>query len=121
MSLAFILALQAAPAHRPPAAPAAPAAVDFDLRTIRPSSFDLAALPGSRACRAGRPGEIIVCGRRGGGDYPMAAMARIFEPRPIVARVGVAGNLSADIHTEARELAPGMVSNRIMFGLRLPF
>src|SRR4051794_11419839 len=123
MSLALILAIQAAvPARATPAhAPPAPAAVDFDLRTIRPGGFDLAAIAGSILCGPARPGEILVCGRRGGGGYPLAAMARIFEPHPLVARVGVAGNLSADVHTEARELAPGMVSNRIMFGLRLPF
>jgi hypothetical protein len=120
MSLALILALQAAVPARATPAHAAPVAIDFDLRTIRPGGFDLAAMAGSVLCGHASPGEILVCGRHGGG-YPLAAMARIFEPHPLVAQVGVAGNLSADIHTEARELAPGMVSNRIMFGLRLPF
>src|ERR1051325_11615732 len=100
MSLAFILALQAA---AQPAPSAALAEIDFDLRTIRAGSFDLAALPGSHACRAERPGEIVICGRRSGGDYPLAAMARIFEPRPLVAQMGVAGNFGAAIHSEARE------------------
>jgi hypothetical protein len=112
MALYLILALQAAAAPAP-----ALAEVDFDLARYRQVELGLG------ACRRD-PSEIVVCARREGGAYPLAEMARIFEPGRIVAEARIAGNLTGDLHLEQVQPRPadrGGVANRIMFGLRLPF
>jgi hypothetical protein len=122
MSLALMLVLQAA--VPPPARPAPPpppplvVPIDFDLARYRPGDFGAA----NRACRNGDAAAIVVCGRRtSAGAYPLDEMAAIFEPRPFVAEIGLVGNLRAGAFVEAVELAPGVVSNRFLVGIRLPF
>lgn len=113
MSLALILAMQAA-------APS-PAVV--------PIAFDLARLPRAgggltdRGCRADDPAPIVVCGRRpaGGGDYPIEQWARIYAVRPLRAERDLGGGAVLGIHSEAVEIAPGLVSNRVMLGLGICF
>jgi hypothetical protein len=117
MSLALMLVLQAAVPPPPPAPLVAP--IDFDLARYRPSDAGFAAT--SRACRSGDPDAIVVCGRRSPGTYPLDEMAAVFEPRPLVAEIRLIGNLRARAFVEAVELAPGVVSNRLMVGIRLPF
>jgi hypothetical protein len=121
MSLALMLVLQAAvPPPAPPAPPRLVAPIDFDLARYRPGDSGFAAT--SHPCRAGDPTAIVVCGRRNGaGAYPLDEMAAIFEPRPFVAETGFIGNLRAAAFVESVELAPGLVSNRFMVGIRLPF
>lgn len=120
MSLALLLALQAAaaPAGVEPAdwAPGPVAALDFDLARYRPAG------PAERGCRADDPAPIMVCARRpSGGAYPMAQWARIFEVRPLRAETSLGGGAILGIHSQAAEIAPGMVSNRVMIGLRTAF
>jgi hypothetical protein len=115
MSLALFLALQAAAAAPAPARPLVP--LDFDLARFSPEGF---ALPGW-ACSRGDPAAITVCGRRVAGAYPLAEMARIFEPRRLVAETRLTGNLIGDVHVESAPMDRGAVSNRVMIGLRLPF
>lgn len=47
-------------------------------------------------------------------------MAARFEPRRIVAETGIAGNLAGGVRVEGVELQPGMVSNRLLVGIRVP-
>jgi hypothetical protein len=115
MSLRLILALQAAT----PAAPPAPAAIDFDLARYRAAGAEL--WTASRRCAAGDPTAITVCGRRSGGAYPLDEMARVFEPRPLRAEMNVADNMTADVAVEAAPMDRGAVSNRAMVRLRLGF
>lgn len=116
MYLALMLVLQAA--APPPAPPVTPIA--FDLARYRPADAGFAAT--TRPCRSGDPATIVVCGRRGGaGAYPLDEMAVIFEPRPLVAEIGLIGNLRARAFVDSVELGPGMVSNRFMVGIVLPF
>lgn len=112
MSLALLIFVQAA------AAPAAgPLPIDFDLARYRPAQ-DRATAGGC----AGGPGEIVVCGRRRQGrDYPMAQWARVFGTRPLVAEIGIAGDLRGNVRLDSVELDRGAVSNRVMVGLKLPF
>jgi len=63
----------------------------------------------------------VVCARRGAGAYPLAAMARIFEPHRIVAETRLTGNLVGDVHGESVALDRGAVSNRAMARLTLGF
>lgn len=113
--MSFVLAIALQTAVASPAPPP-----DFDLARLAPIDFDLTRLRGSGGCQRDES-TITVCGRREPGAYPMAEMARIFEPAALVARTGVAGNLIADIHVQAAVMPDGTVSNRILFGLRLPF
>jgi hypothetical protein len=114
MPMILMLALQAAAAP----APALPR-IDFDL--ARYSQVELGL--GRDACRRADPSAIVVCGRRGGGAYPLGEMARVFEPHRLVAERRLTGNLMGDVHVERGDLPPdrGAVANRIMVGLRLPF
>jgi hypothetical protein len=113
MSLALLLALQAA-------SQAAPALLDLDFDLARYSQVDRGL--GRSACRRDDPSAIIVCARRGGGAYPLDEMARIFGPHRLVAETRVSGNLTGDVHLERGHFADrGVVPNRIMVGLRLPF
>ena len=114
MPLTFMLALQAAAA-------AAPSWVDldFDLARYNPADFDL-----DGGCNHADPVAIVVCARRTGGAYPLAQMARIFEPhRHLAAETRLTGNLTGNVHVERGDIATdrGAVPQRIMVGLRLPF
>ena len=114
MAVALWLALQAAS----PAPPAGAAPVDFDLADVPEAAPGL-----RRTCRGADSDEIVVCGqrRRGGGDYPLEAMARIFETKPIVAETGIGGGAVARAFVESVTMPNGEVSNRVMVGIKLPF
>ncbi|MEA3014157.1 MAG: hypothetical protein QOD42_2702 [Sphingomonadales bacterium] len=115
MVLPLLMFVQAAAAAAAP--PPGPLPIDFDLARYRPARDDAAA----RGC-AGGPGEIVVCGRRRqGGDYPMAQWERVFATRPLVAEIGIAGDLRGDVRLDSVVLDRGAVSNRVMVGLKLPF
>jgi len=115
MSLALMMLVQAA-APAPPAL-ATIATIDFDLARYRP--VDLWALGPS--CVRTDPSAITVCGRRTRATYPLEEMAARFEPGRIVAETGIAGNLTGGVYVQGVELAPGMVSNRLLVGIRVPF
>jgi hypothetical protein len=114
MPLALFLALQAAAA---PASAPGPLQLDFDLARFSAAGFGL---PG-RACDRGGASAIVVCGRRAAGAYPLAEMARIFEPGRLVAETRITGNVIGDVHAESVSMDRGAVSNRAMVRLRLPF
>ena len=120
MSLTLMLALQAAapaqPAQAPAPSPLAP--IDFDLARLARDGTGTA----GRGCRAGDPVPITVCARRSSvGDYPMAEWARLFTPGPLRAEAGLGGGAVLRAYGEQVEIAPGLVSNRLMIGVRLPF
>jgi hypothetical protein len=113
VSLALLLALNAAAA---PADPPALLELDFDLARLSPPQLGL---PGR--CNRADPSAIVVCARRGGGQYPLEEMAHIFAPRRLIAETRLIGNLVGDVHVESGGLDRGAASNRIMVGVRLPF
>jgi hypothetical protein len=119
MSLALMLALQAAaPAEAGAAAPAPFAALDFDLARYRPAG----AGPAGRGCRIDDPAPITVCARRpAGGDYPIEQWAPLFAHRPVVAQSDLGRGLVASSYIQQVELDRGAVSNRIMVGIGLAF
>lgn len=116
MYLALMLAFQTV------AAPVSP-----PEQAIRPIDFDLAQYQSSEnappeTCANGDPNVVVVCGRRRGrGAYPLAEMARLFEPGRIVAEMRLTGNLSGNVHVESAPGDRGAVANRVMIGLKLPF
>jgi hypothetical protein len=122
MSLILVLSLQAA-VGATPAAPVPPpsdgppiAAVDFDLARYRPPE-------GAGCLGGGGEAGVLVCGRRGRGDYPMDYWDRIFGPeRRIRAELGLGGGATGNVHVEQHEFSDrGLVANRVMVGIKLPF
>jgi hypothetical protein len=114
MSLALMMLVQAA-ATAPPAL----AAIDFDLARYQPAELDRWALGPS--CSRTDPSAITVCGRRSRGTYPLEEMAERYEPRRILAETRIVGNLRGFAGVEAVELQPGVVSNRLLVGIRTSF
>jgi hypothetical protein len=119
MSLALLMSFQAAASPAPPPAAAQDVrAIDFDLARIR--SADIQSIESLFACDRSQGADIVVCGRRSGNAYPLEAMSRIFEAGPLRAQSRV-GGATVDAHVESVKFPNGTTSNRIMFGLKLPF
>jgi hypothetical protein len=107
MSLALLLALQAA------APPAPPLRIDFDLATVKPDD----------PCRTGGGGggsDIVVCGRRP-GTYQYEKWERLFRTDPLLAETGLGGGAVARAYAESVEMPGGQISKRAMVGVRLKF
>jgi hypothetical protein len=115
MSLALLIALQAAAA---PAADRKP----VDIRKIH---FDLSLyrLAPAADCSPA-PGDILVCGRRPTAALSAAEMARLaklYEQGPLDAETGLFGPVRGRVYTEEVAMPGGQVSKRAMVGIRLPF
>jgi hypothetical protein len=109
MSLALLLALQAAP--QAPAEPLMP--IDFDLARVKPAD----------ACETGGAGgsDIVVCGRRPGGVNDMEKWEREFRTKPLLAEKAIGRGAVVRAYTEAVEMPGGQISKRGMVGVRLGF
>jgi hypothetical protein len=114
MSLALLIALQAAAAPVADPKPVDLRKIDFDLSRYRPAPSTCAPAPG----------DILVCGRRPAasvGAAEMARLARLYEQGPIDAETGLTGNVRGRVYTEEVAMPGGQVSKRAMIGIRLPF
>ncbi|HEX5183107.1 MAG TPA: hypothetical protein VFW19_08145 [Allosphingosinicella sp.] len=115
MNLFLLMSVQAA---------AAPAPVPPPTVKIDPIHFDLANVkPADPAgdCGPSQGPEIVVCGRRNPYVYPLDKMARIYEPKPLRAETGLGHGATANVHVEQAEIGPGLKSNRVMVGIKIPF
>lgn len=110
MKAALLLALQAASAAAPRAAPGG----DFDLAKYRPS----AAADGR--CSGRNDTEIVVCGRRGDG-YRVKEMDSRYSEKPVRAEVDLGGGATAKAYLEQVELPGGQISRRVMVGVKTKF
>lgn len=108
MSLALLLALQA-----PPQASAPPLAIDFDLARVKPAD----------RCRTGggEGSDIVVCGRRPGGDYDYERWQRLFETGPLVAERSIGRNTVAGLYVDSVAMPGGQVSKRALVGIKVKF
>ncbi|HEX9965643.1 MAG TPA: hypothetical protein VGB04_11745 [Allosphingosinicella sp.] len=107
MSLALLIALQAAPQ-----APAEPLPIDFDLATVKRSD----------PCETGGAGsDIVVCGRRLRGDFDLEKWERVFRTGPLLAEKSIGRGAVARAFTESVDMPGGQVSKRAMVGIRLGF
>ena len=113
MSLILAASLQAAAAPQP----IVPSA--FDLAAIRPDEGLRLGL--ERECPRSSGDEIVVCGRRPVEAYPLAEMARLYREPRIVAEMSLGNGMTGRAFVEQAVLDRGQVSNRIMFGIRIPF
>jgi hypothetical protein len=100
MMVHLFIALQgAANAANPPLVP-----IDFDLRKVPASIED---------------GAIVVTGRR--KDFRVDRLPDDTGPLLGRAETGLFGKVRADASVVRQEIAPGMVSQRIMVTIKLPF
>ncbi|HEU0135577.1 MAG TPA: hypothetical protein VFR28_12210 [Allosphingosinicella sp.] len=107
MSLALLLALQAAPQ-----APAERLAVDFDLASVKPAD----------PCRTGGGGsDIVVCGRRKPGAFDMEKWEREFRTDPLLAEKPIGPGAVARAYVESVAMPGGQVSKRAMVGVKIGF
>ncbi|MDB5692099.1 MAG: hypothetical protein JWO81_1162, partial [Alphaproteobacteria bacterium] len=118
MSLALLLSFQAAAAAAAPVAPRDVRAVDFDLAKYRSDANQ--GVESLFACAPSPGPDIVVCGRRRGGAYPLGEMGRIFEYGPLRAETRI-GGANLDAHVESFTFSNGMISKRLMVRLKLPF
>lgn len=109
MSLALLLALQAAPQATAEPVPE----IDFDLARVK------AADP----CRTGSGGgsDIVVCGRRPGGDFDYEKWERVFRTKPLTAETSIGPGAVAGIWVESVEMPGGQVSKRVLVGVKVKF
>lgn len=108
MSLALLLALQAAPP-----APAGPLpAIDFDLARVKPAN----------RCETGGVGsEIVVCGRRPPGVYDFEKWERVFRTGPLLAEKEIGPGAVLRAYVESVEMPGGQISKRAMVGVKVKF
>ena len=107
MSLALLLALQAAPqaaAERP--------RIDFDLADVKRSD----------PCETGGAGsDIVVCGRRPRADFDFEKWERLFRTDPLGAERSISSGAVVRAYTESVDMPGGLVSKRAMIGVKLKF
>ena len=117
MSLALLMALQAAAPAQPD-----PALRDFDLRDVgAPKGFESPVRADER-CGADATDEIVVCGSRNRDEtYRLRPLPPIYGNKPLVAETGLFGNTTARMHAESVELPNGMISKRLMVTITTPF
>src|SRR5436853_6112863 len=108
MSLALLLALQAAPQ-----APAAtPLQIDFDLARRKPAD----------PCETGlgTGADIVVCGRRPGpGTFDLGKWERVFATERFLAETPIGRGAVARAYTESVGMNAGNISKRAMVGIRI--
>jgi hypothetical protein len=108
MSLALLLALQAAP----PASPEPLASIDFDLARVKSAD----------PCRTGGAGsDIVVCGRRPPGAYDFEKWERVFRTRPLLAEKEIGPGAVLRAYVESVEMPGGQISKRAMVGVKVKF
>jgi len=88
-----------------------------------PVDFDLRRLPRPEGCAPGAGEEIVVCASPDQTVRhrlpPLAS--RPVEPLLPTAEFGIVGDIKGAVENEAVELPGGVVSNRIMLRMKLPF
>lgn len=109
MSLALLLALQAAPqaAARPPLP------IDFDLAQVKPAD------PCETGASAGS--DIVVCGRRARADFDFEKWERVFSTGPLLAEKAIGPGAVARAYVESVAMPGGQVSKRAMVGVKIGF
>jgi hypothetical protein len=90
----------------------APPDIDFDLRHV----------PAPAACTPGRGDEIVVCGRLDSGEHRLSPLPdTTYAEAPPKAETKLFGDVVGSAVMEAEEVANGVVSNRIMLRMKIPF
>jgi len=109
MSLALLLALQAAPE-----APGAPLLeIDFDLARVKIAD----------PCETGaaRGSDIVVCAPRPGEAYDYEKWEREFRTEPLRAEKSIGPGAVVRAYVESVEMPGGNISKRAMVGVKIGF
>ncbi len=116
MALAWLMAVQAA------ASPAAlpMLSIDFDLAAVKPAAEAPPLL-----CDPVEGEDIVVCGRilqaRPFTPEEMDRLARLYAEKPVRAAIDLGGGAKGAFTFAPTQLPGGVVSNRVMVGIKLPF
>lgn len=107
------------PAAPPPAAEQALDA--FDLAQLRPSDRNGITIV-SKRCPEGRPGEIVVCAPDPEANrvHPLPDTYKVTEGLGRAERQ-IAPGMVADVHMDSAAMPGGVVSNRLMAGVKIAF
>jgi hypothetical protein len=90
----------------------APPDIDFDLRDI----------PAPAACTPGPGDEIVVCGRINPGQHRLPPLPdATYVEAPPRAEMKLFGDVVGSAVMEAEQFPGGVVSNRIMLKMKVPF
>ncbi|WP_426166876.1 5'-nucleotidase [Sandarakinorhabdus sp. DWP1-3-1] len=93
------------------ATPGIDALADFDLRKLKPAT----------GCR-GTGDEIVVCGRREPVDRNrLQPLPQTSYDTPLVAETGIIGKVRGSMTAAPFALPNGVVSNRAMVNVKIPF
>ena len=89
-----------------------PPDIDFDLRDV----------PAMRSCHEARGDEIVVCGRLDPDEHRVPPLPdAAYAEAPPKAETKLFGDVVGSAVMEAEEVANGVVSNRVMLRMKVPF
>ena len=90
--------------------------------TLPDIDFDLRDMPAPAACAPGRGNEIVVCGRLDSDGHRLPPLPdSTYAEAPPRAETMLFGDVVGSAVMEAEEVAAGVVSNRIMLRMKVPF
>ena len=112
MHPSWLLIAQAASAS-PPSLPS-----DFDLARLHAPDANLSI---TGKCEPRSSGEIVVCGRRRGGEDGRSRYKPEFKDRRLAAEIGIGGGATARAYVESVGMPDSQISKRIMIGVKVPF
>ena len=90
-----------------------------------PMDFDLAKYKPSESCESVSPYDVVVCGRRHVDRNRIYPIEGDYETGPFMAQTRI-GGMNVGIAGERKDFSQdsahnGMVSNRMMVGIKIPF
>ena len=88
-----------------------------------PVDFDLRRLPPREGCARATGDEIVVCASPDDSPRHRLPPLAVREQEPLLPRAefGIVGEIRGAVENEAVELPGGVVSNRIMLRMKVPF
>ncbi len=85
-----------------------------------PQRIDLMPVVPQRDCRATGPDEIVVCGDAPGERHRLKPVDPTRYAEQTEAETGLIGDVRVAAEAEQAEIAPGVISKRVMVRLKLP-
>jgi hypothetical protein len=116
MALFIMFLAQAATAQPLPSSwgPAEGTAAQADYPQLR--------IPGQRDCARSDEDEIVVCGSRQKNErYRLPPLPSEYEKGPLKAEAGLGGGVTGNAYLDSEQLANGVISKRVMIGIKTKF
>lgn len=83
--------------------------------------FDLLAAVRPVECLPGDRDQIVVCANSDQSAYRLPDLPGKFEQKPPKAEIAISESVTGSAFAEGVEIGPGVVSNRVMIGLKIRF